>query len=158
MARDLPGKTAYSRVPLTVPRSGGEDMRFLVVDDETTSCIALCGLLSKHGDCTCAENGAQALEIVEEALAQDRPFDLICLDIMMPGKDGHEVLADLRRLEDEHEGAPAARSRVIMVTASCDPGDVLKGIEGWDAYLVKPVSADVLNSELIHLGLLEADH
>jgi len=114
-------------------------MRSLVVDDELTSQRLLAICLQDYGDCGVANDGHQALDAVRGALEQNQPFDLICLDIMMPGLDGQETLAEIRRLEQEAGLEPEHRAKVLMVTAVFDEDNVMKQIDEWDAYLVKPI-------------------
>jgi DNA-binding NarL/FixJ family response regulator len=72
------------------------------------------------------------------AAQRERP-DLILCDVLMPGMDGHEVLAALRK------DAATARTPFIFLTAKGENGDVRRGMNlGADDYLVKPVKAEDL--------------
>ncbi len=89
------------------------------------------------------------------ALLERTPYDLICLDIMMPGLDGQEVLRQIRRLEEESGVAPAHRVKVIMTTALAGRANVMEAIEGGcDAYLIKPIQRLRLLEELRRLELI----
>jgi DNA-binding response OmpR family regulator len=101
-------------------------LRLLVIDDDIELTQALGRLLSDEGfePCACA-SGTLALEALDEAR-----FDLIILDVMLPGLSGLEVL---RRLRLQH-GVP-----VLMLTAKGDDLDKVLGLElGADDYLSKP--------------------
>ena len=100
--------------------------RVLIIDDDEKLRTLLGEYLKDHGfHATCLPDG----ENVEGALAQDPP-DLVILDIMLPGKDGLEVLKEIRK---DH-GLP-----VIMLTARGDDTDRIVGLElGADDYLPKP--------------------
>lgn len=100
--------------------------RVLIIDDDEKLRKLLGEYLKDHGfHSTCIADGADVLRV----LSTDRP-DLVILDIMLPGKDGLEVLKEIRK---EH-GLP-----VIMLTARGDDTDRIVGLElGADDYLPKP--------------------
>ena len=70
-----------------LPISG---IKTLIVEDDFACRKALQIFLSEYGNCFIAVNGCEAVEAVRQALDEDQPYDLICLDIMMPEMDGHE--------------------------------------------------------------------
>jgi DNA-binding response OmpR family regulator len=108
-------------------------MRILVVDDEVR--------LSRHIFSAITEAGHDPVVIHagEEALraASDHPFDLLILDVGLPGMDGFEVLRRLR--------ANRITSRVIMLTARGEVNDRVAGLQlGADDYLAKPFAMQEL--------------
>ncbi len=129
-------------------------MRSLVADDEDTSRRVLEAMLLKHGPCTSVSDGALAVEEVEAALAQNNPFDLICLDILMPNLDGQEALKRIRELEADVELPQEKRARVFMITAVLEVDSVLSQISDWDAYVVKPFERGFLQNELERFALV----
>ncbi len=68
-------------------------MRSLVVDDELISRMLLQKLLAPLGECHIAVNGKEAIEAFLLADETRQPYDLICLDIMMPGIDGQKFFS-----------------------------------------------------------------
>ncbi|MBY4678623.1 response regulator [Marinobacterium arenosum] len=100
--------------------------RLLLVDDDRELCALLSEYLSHEGYLvSCAHDADQALT----ALA-GQSFDLLVLDIMMPGRSGLELLQELR---------PAVQTPVIMLTGRGDDIDRILGLEmGADDYLGKP--------------------
>ncbi|WP_153732189.1 response regulator transcription factor [Sporosarcina obsidiansis] len=106
-----------------------ETVKLLVVDDEDRIRRLLSMYLSREGyEIDEAVDGAEALE---KAFAQQ--YDCILLDVMMPEKDGLEVLAELR----EHK----QMTPVILLTAKGEEADRVGGFEsGADDYIVKPFS------------------
>ncbi|UTH73267.1 response regulator [Chromobacterium sp. IIBBL 290-4] len=118
-------------------------LRALVVDDNGSACQILAEQLrSLDFTVECCESGEEGLACYREA-AQERPFDLVCVDWMMPGMDGMETIRGLRAL---------SRSvRIVLVTAFCR--DDVRGLlerAGGDAVLFKPVSRSSLFDVVIH--------
>jgi len=111
----------------------GEGLRALVVDDDGPIRNLVRSVLELEGwDVIEAEDGEQGL-----ALAKAEKPHAVVLDVMMPGKDGFEVLAELRR--SEHGQAMA----IVMLTAKTRQADILRGTRlGADLYLTKPFDPD----------------
>jgi two-component system chemotaxis response regulator CheY len=130
-------------------------VKTLIVEDEITSRVLLRELLKRFGPPHVAMNGKEAVASVSAALLAGEPYDLICLDIMMPEMDGQEALKRIRQLEDGAQIAPEKRAKVIMTTAHADRDNVLEAIQGQcDYFLVKPIDGRALLDELRLLGLI----
>jgi two-component system, chemotaxis family, chemotaxis protein CheY len=132
-------------------------MRALIADDDVTNRLVMHRMLSAHGECDQVANGREVLQAFELAWKDARPYDLICLDIMMPEMDGQDVLRAIRGLEAQR-GLPEHRGvRVIMTTALEDRHTILEAFRNQcEAYLVKPVTRELLLQNLRKLGLLKA--
>ncbi|HEX9078212.1 MAG TPA: response regulator [Desulfuromonadaceae bacterium] len=130
-------------------------MKCLIVEDDFISRRVLKELLSSSFDCDIAVNGEEAITSFRLAHEGKRPYDLICMDIMMPGVDGQEALRCIRTLEKELGIPPHLEVRVIMTTALDDPRTVVQAYYkgGATSYIVKPVSKQKLMRELRILGL-----
>ena len=125
-------------------------MKSLVVEDEMSARMLLSHILSEYGPCDLAENGQEALEAFHEALAEQKPYDLLCLDIMMPEMNGHEVLRSVRELEEQNEIHGLDGVKIIMTTALDDSKNIFAAFrEQCEAYLVKPIRKEKL-IECIH--------
>ena len=100
--------------------------KILLVDDNPKY---LEDVLPFYGfDLTCAEDGVQALKLLE-----NNQYDLILLDIMMPNMNGWETLKAIRKNPLTHD------TPVIMVTAVSDDQKMISGLKiGADDYIVKP--------------------
>lgn len=130
-------------------------MRFLIVDDEFICRKLLQVILSEHGECDTAVNGVEAVEAFQLAVDRNEPYDLICMDIMMPGMNGQEALERIRRLEKQIGVRQVDEVKVIMVTALGDPKSVIDAYYdgGATAYVVKPIEHRKLIEEIRKLGL-----
>jgi DNA-binding response OmpR family regulator len=111
--------------------------KILLVDDEYEFVQTLAQRLKlRKYDVVTAQSGEQCLEIFSS-----NPFDLVVLDLMMPGMSGLEVLAGLKRLE---KSIP-----VILLTGH---GSTKEGMEGMKLgaadYLMKPLDIDQLTSKM----------
>ena len=113
-----------------MPGGTVRDVRVLVVDDEVDLADAVARGLRREGYAVdVANDGVDALD-----KASLTPYDLVCLDITMPGIDGREVC---RRLRADPDLDP--QPRVLMLTARDALEDRVAGLDdGADDYLVKP--------------------
>ena len=134
-------------------------MRILIVEDETKTADYLRQGLSEHGFAVdCAANGVDGLH-----LAKAEPYDLVILDVSLPGRDGWQVIDGLRK----EKSTP-----VLFLTARDRVEDRVKGLElGADDYVVKPFAFSELlarirtvlrrgshrEPDLLRIGDLELD-
>src|SRR5260370_32415293 len=111
-------------------------MRLLIVDDDTELCSLLEEFLQREGySVQCVNEGHEGLE-----QAKQGGYDLIILDVMLPGLDGFEVL---KRLRTE------SRVPVVMLTARGQDVDRIVGLElGADDYLPKPFNPRELSARV----------
>ena len=111
--------------------------RILVVEDEPSIAFALEADLRTEGyGVTVTSTGDEALR-----LARDESFDLILLDVMLPGTDGFDVCRSLRRRAD--------RTPIIMLTAKAGEAEKVMGLElGADDYVTKPFSPRELRARI----------
>ncbi|MEN6577440.1 MAG: response regulator [Phycisphaerales bacterium] len=130
-------------------------MKCLIVEDDSVSRELLRAFLKNYADCHMARDGREAVEQFIDALDADQPYDLICMDIMMPDVSGRDALKAIRQIEAEHGIGGLDGVKVIMTTALDDSKDILGSFrEGCEAYVVKPIHKDKLFAEIEKLGLL----
>lgn len=130
-------------------------MKTLVVEDDFTSRLYLQTFLSDYGECHVAVNGHEAVHAFAAALEAGTPYDLVCLDIMLPELNGHAVLQEIRDTEERTAVGPSDGVKVIMTSALSDMKSVVASFrELCDAYLVKPISMEELRNHLRDFKLI----
>ncbi len=131
-------------------------MRILIVEDDMVSRKFLFKLLSKYGECDLVVDGLEAIDAFMMAIKDGMPYDLICLDIMMPKVDGVKVLKVMRDLENQKGIKAEGRAKVIMTTALAETQFVQKAFEiGCDAYAAKPIDTEKMLEVIKKLGLIK---
>ncbi len=131
-------------------------MRMLIAEDDLISRRLMEAMLSPFGECHTAVDGKEAIESFRMAYDEENPYDLLCLDIMMPEIDGQEALKRIRKIEKERGVTGSNEVKVIMTTALDDPKTVVEAFYkgGATAYIVKPVDKKKLIDELRAMGLI----
>lgn len=127
-----------------------EKAHVLIVEDHPVNQMFLVKLLKKFGFTAvdCAENGAQALDMVKKQFsANDRPYDAIFMDCMMPIMDGYEATTHIRRTEKISN--PPYHTPIIAMTANAMAGDREACFtSGMDEYVSKPIQPERLKEVL----------
>ena len=132
-------------------------MKALIVEDDLTSRVRLQEYLKLYGTVQMAVDGNEAVEAVRQALQADQPYDVILLDIMMPGMDGHQALKNIRALEKESGVWPSYAVKIVMTTTLLNDSQSASAAYGslCDAYLTKPVDKTKLLAKLREMILLK---
>ncbi|NQZ07928.1 MAG: response regulator [Algicola sp.] len=134
--------------PICVTEPMDKPFRLLIVDDEEGNRLLLDNFLSaEHYQRVEATNGIDALKLIE----QEDPFDLILLDIVMPGMSGFDVCKKIR------EKYPVHDLPVLFLTAQSEVMDLVRCFEvGGNDYLTKPIKKESLMARVkTHLTLLD---
>ncbi len=131
-------------------------MKILIADDDTNSRIILISMLSSIGTCHEVSNGEDAVTLFTEALAQKEPFQLVCMDIMMPVMDGQEAVLAIRQLEKTAKVSTNDEAVVIMTSALDTLDSIISSFDkgGCNAYLGKPIRRTALMEKLRNYGLI----
>ena len=130
-------------------------MKTLIVDDDVVGREILSQILTPYGPVDTAKDGISALCAVIDSHEQGDPYNLICLDILMPALDGQSTLRKIRLLERARGIQGLDGCRIIMTTAVSDKQNILKAFNAQcEAYLVKPIQKIRLLREIVGLGLL----
>ena len=130
-------------------------MKSLVVEDDFVSRLVLQKMLAPLGQCDAAVNGNEAVQAFNISFEDKQPYDLICLDIMMPEMDGKEALKLIRQREKEFGIQPSNEAKIIMITALDTPKEVIDAFYrgGCTSYLVKPIEKAKIIGVVKDLGL-----
>lgn len=131
-------------------------MKTLVVDDELTTRLMLKKILSPYGSCDTISNGKEALEAFWMAIKENDPYDLICLDILMPELNGKTVLKKIREIEAKARIPKNKIASIFMVTSLNDSKTIMDTIVKYkcDSYILKPISKPKVISKLKQFELI----
>ena len=130
-------------------------MRILIAEDDLASRKFIYKFLAKYGKCDLVVDGLEAVDAYLMSIKENEPYDLICLDIMMPKVDGVKVLKTIRDMEKQKEIPPEKRVKVIMTTALAETQFVYNAFDmGCEAYAAKPIDTAKFLEVMQRLGLL----
>ncbi len=131
-------------------------MKILIAEDDRLSRTFLEEFMKDYGTCDSAEDGMAVLDYYLDSLKTGEPYDLLCLDIMMPKVDGLKVLKVIRSLEKQHNISVEKHLRIIMMTAIADMEYVDQAFQlGCDAYASKPIDTEKVQEVMQNLNLVE---
>ncbi len=130
-------------------------MKMLIVEDDVTSQMILKRILEPYGHVDVTQDGQEGLDAFSVAFKSMAPYDLVCLDIMMPGMDGQAVLKEIRRIEEERGIMAGDGVKIIMTSVLNDAQNILRAFNSQcEAYLVKPVDAEKMAKQLRRFGMI----
>ena len=132
-----------------------EKMKILLAEDDFVTRKFMTGFLSKYGECDVTVDGMEAVDAFMMALEDDEPYDLVCLDIMMPVMDGYQALMGIRNLEKQRNIPKEKQAKIIMATALNDEKNVKMAFElGCTVYSGKPIDQEKFEQVLKKFGLI----
>ena len=118
-------------------------MKILIVDDDKVSSNFLLKILKSYGKCDIATDGIEAVDAFILAHEEGIPYDLVCLDLMLPFVDGEKVLAALRKIEIEKKIEPLEKVKVVITSALNDRELTSQLTKyGFDEYFIKPIEVE----------------
>lgn len=130
-------------------------MKILLAEDDFVTRKFMVNFLSKYGECDVTVDGMEAVDAFMMALEDEEPYDLVCLDIMMPVMDGYQALVAIRKLEKEKNIPEEKSVKVIMTTALNEERNVKMAFElGCTIYSGKPINQDRFEQALKKLDLI----
>ena len=130
-------------------------MKILLAEDDFVTRQFMMDFLSKYGECDVTVDGMEAVDAYLMALEDGEPYDLICLDIMMPAMDGYQVLMSIRNMEKERQISADEGVKVIMTTALNEEQNVKMAFDlGCSVYSGKPINQEKFEQALTKLGLI----
>lgn len=130
-------------------------LKILVAEDDEANRKFLTKLLAKFGEVTIVGDGFQAVKSYMQALDEREPFQLVCLDVMMPKIDGYKALDAIRELEGKYALIAGERAKIIMISA-LDEGGFDEELAGnlYDCYMSKPIDILEFEMNLKRMGLI----
>jgi two-component system chemotaxis response regulator CheY len=136
-----------------------KNLKILIVEDEFTSRQMLLGFLSQFGVCHMAKDGLEAIDAFSLSYESNppQPYDLICMDVLMPNMDGTRAARTIREIErGKGIAGTAYESAIIMTSAVNDPATIIKACYecGANYYFVKPLEFRQMTRQLCKLGLI----
>jgi len=124
-------------------------MKFLIVDDEFDSRKEIKNILTIYGECDVAISGVEALNAVLRSHRAHDPYNMIFLDINMPGLGGIEVMEKIH-LWEKSQGIPMENYVKIIMLAAEDSSDMKE----YEPYIVKPVNKNNLITAFQAVGYI----
>ncbi|MFH1278076.1 MAG: response regulator [Candidatus Eisenbacteria bacterium] len=131
--------------PSTAVQGPVPDARVLVVDDNGTNRLLLEILLRRWGfDCASAVDGPSARDALAEAHRKGCPFDLMLLDVQMPGEDGLKT-AEIVRADPAFRGLKV----IVLTSAGMRREKERQKALGLEGYLTKPIKQEILRDAIL---------
>ena len=128
-------------------------MKILIVEDDLASRKFLYKFMADYGECDITVDGMEGLDAYLIALDEGDPYELICLDIMMPKVDGLKVLKTIREIEKQRDIEGDKKVKIIMTTAQNDANVVKNTFEsGCEVYANKPIDIKKLENVMEKLN------
>jgi two-component system, chemotaxis family, chemotaxis protein CheY len=135
---------------------GAGEMRILIVEDDSDSRRYIHKILSSYGKCDLTVNGIEAIDAFLLAVDENEPYDLVCIDIMMPKVDGVKVLKIVRDIERQKGIMHDQRVKIIVISALSDKTLIEQCMQyGCNKYIVKPYEVVQVVDTLRELKLIK---
>lgn len=131
------------------------DYKILLVEDNPVAQLLQKSIMSSFGVCDAVSDGEKALELFSLSLQEKSSYQIVLLDLVMPGIDGSEVLKKIRTIEEKSNIRGLNRCNIIMITTTKDSSVLMDLFRAeTDAYIIKPLTKDKIERELKNLKLI----
>lgn len=133
-------------------------MRILIGEDDQASRKFLSKFLSGYGECDISIDGIGLLDAFSKGLETGKPYDLVCIDIMMPKMDGIRALKIIRDMEKSRTKSKEPKAKIIVTTGLNEPDTIRACYEnGCDKFITKPINVDQFKEILAEFGLIQGE-
>lgn len=128
----------------------------LIIDDDELGRELLATQLEPYAVCDLAVDGYEGVAKFAAALLEGNPYQVIFLDIVMPGMDGHAAAKAIRGLEQERGIAVEQGVNIVVLSSLNTPQDIIQAYVSAQsaAHLIKPVKVEKLLKTLSKMGLI----
>ena len=134
-------------------------MKILIVDDEMVSRTKLELIMENFGDCKTVDHGDDALAAFHQAHQDHDPYNLIMLDINLPGMDGIQLLSAIRKAEIQLNPEKSHKAKILMTSSYRDKDRIVASVQsGCDDYIGKPFDLNLIREKLNKMGVKERSH
>jgi|GEM_PF-71429 len=132
-----------------------KEYKILIVEDNSVALLLQRSIMSTYGICDDVSDGESAMDLFKLALEENAPYDIILLDLLMPGIGGAEVLKRIREIEEKCAIKGLDRSKVIISTTTRESSTLMELFRAeTDAYIIKPMTKEKIEKELRNLKLI----
>lgn len=129
-------------------------MKIMIAEDDMVSRMALSKYMSSYGECDITIDGIETVEAYVISLDIGEPYDLICLDVMMPKIDGIRALKIIREIEEIRSIPKDSCVKVIITTALGETDHIKSALEPeLVVYMNKPLEFEKIETAMKSLGL-----
>lgn len=140
-------------------KASRKQLKILIVEDDFVSRTMLDKFLSEYGYCVIAKDGMEAIYAFEESYLSvpPHPYDLICMDIMMPIIDGLHASKKIREIERSKGVEGTLNETAIMITSAVqDPATIIRACYecGANYYFLKPLDFNKMKSQMQKIRLI----
>lgn len=130
-------------------------MKILIAEDDFASRKFIMRFMSIYGKCDAVVDGLEAIEAFSIGLDSNEPYDLVCLDVMMPKVDGIMALKIMRELEEVRKIETLKKVKIIIATALGETQYVMSGMNtSNEIYVSKPIDIEKMKEALNKLALI----
>lgn len=129
--------------------------KILIVEDNPVAQLLQKSIMGDFGVTDTVKNGEMGLELFKLALEERAPYDMVILDLVMPGIGGGEVLKGIRKLESDNNIKGLDRCKVIVTTTNRESSTLMDLFRAEaDAYIIKPLTKEKIVREMKELKLI----
>lgn len=130
-------------------------MKILLAEDDFATRKYMTKFLRSYGECDVTVDGMEAVDAFLLALEEGQPYDLICLDVMMPVMDGYQALKGIRNIEKDKAIPEEREVKIIMTTVLNEDRHIKMAFElGCTVFSAKPLDTERFKEALHELKLV----